>query len=71
MSVMAPNYPIRFPFAPQIVMWRSVAAARRKSMTEPVISVLRRIAPGRLEDRRAGRPEPVSGVALAPWLTVF
>ena len=26
MSVMAPNYPIRFRFAPDIVMWRVVAA---------------------------------------------
>ena len=33
MSVMPPNYPIRFAFAPDIVMWRVVAARRRKSMT--------------------------------------
>jgi hypothetical protein len=37
MSVMPPNYPIRFRFAPDIVMWRVVAARRRKSMTEPAI----------------------------------
>jgi flagellar protein FliO/FliZ len=37
MSVISPNYPIRFPSAPDIVMWRVVAACRRKSMTEPAI----------------------------------
>jgi flagellar protein FliO/FliZ len=70
---MPPNYPIRFRFAPDIVMWRVVAACRRKSMTEPAIFLVDCGLPGAplrfFKDRRAGGPREPSGVILVPWLT--
>src|SRR5262249_19830955 len=73
MSVMPPNYPIRFPFAPDIVMWRVVAACRRKSMTGPAIfPVDCGLAGASLQVlRRSALPGPKgdSGVILVPWLT--
>jgi hypothetical protein len=72
---MRPNYPIRFPFAPDIVMWRVVAACRRKSMTEPAIFPVDcgLAGPGLqcIEDRCAGGPREPFGVILVPWLTVY
>jgi hypothetical protein len=75
MSVMLPNYPIRFRFAPDIVMWRVVAACPGKSMAEPAIFLvdcgLTSPALPCIDGARDGRPSRPSGVILAPWLTVY
>jgi hypothetical protein len=73
MSVMTPNYPIRFLFAPHIVVWRNFAVCKRKSMTEPVMPGCGDLPAPELRilaTRREG-PQRPSGVILVPWLTDY